>query len=181
MNLLNGLNVDALKDFAIRILANPAEGKAEYAVKTTWNGQVRTITRPEPFVLGGKIHERPFEIVADEPPQLLGSNHGPNPQELLFAALNSCMMVVFVAQASLRGITLGRLEIRTVGALDLRGFVDPSTGVIPGFDQLSFDITVQGNGTQQQYEEIFEAIRNSSPNYFNLAHAIKLTGSVNKF
>jgi uncharacterized OsmC-like protein len=180
MKLLNGLNVDALKDFAARILANPAEGKAEYAVKTTWGGQVRATTRPEPFVLGGKVHERPFEIAADEPPQLLGSNHGPNPQELLFAALNSCMMVVFVAQASLRGITLESLEIHTAGTLDLRGFVDPTTGVIPGFDQLSFDITVRGNGTQQQFDEILEAIGNSSPNYFNVTHAIKLTGCVHK-
>ena len=67
-------------------MENPNEDKAKYAVKTTWDGQLRAITAAELFVLGGEVHARPFEVVADEPPQLLGSNHGPNPQELLFAA-----------------------------------------------------------------------------------------------
>ena len=131
-------------------------------------------------MLGGEAHPRSFEIVADEGPQLFGSDRGPNPQELLFAALNSCVMVTFVAQASLRGIRLENLEIRTTGTLDLRGFADPATGIIPGFDQLTLAITVQGDGTQQQFDEILEATRNSSPNYFNLSHPIKLMGSVRK-
>lgn len=180
MNVFNGLDVDALKSFAARILAHPNEGKAEYAVKTTWDGQLRSITRPEPFILGGEVHQRPFEIIADEPPQLLGTDRGPNPQELLYSAINSCMMVTFVALASLRGIRLESLEFRTSGTLDLRGFVDPATGVIPGFDQLNFEVTVKGDGTQEQFGEILEAIRKSSPNYYNITQAIKLKGSVRK-
>jgi hypothetical protein len=41
-------------------MENPNDGKAEYAVKTTWDGQLRAITRPEPFVLGVEVHARPF-------------------------------------------------------------------------------------------------------------------------
>jgi uncharacterized OsmC-like protein len=180
MNTVNELNVDELKTLVARIMENPHKGNAKYAVKTTWDGQFRAITRPEPFALGDDVLERSFEIATDEPPELCGSNHGPNPQELLFAALNSCMMITFVVHASLRGIRLESLEIRTAGTLDLRGFADPSTGVNAGFDQLNFDITVRGTGTQQEYEEILEATRNSSPNYFNLSRPIKLIGSVSK-
>jgi len=40
MNGINGLDVEALKAFAAQILANPEKGRAGYAVKTTWNGQL---------------------------------------------------------------------------------------------------------------------------------------------
>jgi hypothetical protein len=46
--------------------------------------------------------------VADEGPQLFGSDRGPNPQELLFAALNSCVIVTFVVQASIARHAAGK-------------------------------------------------------------------------
>ena len=66
---------------------------------------------------------RNFTIVADEPMELLGTNTAPNPQELLMAAVNACMMVGYVCQAAIRGITLDDCRIETEGELDLRGFL----------------------------------------------------------
>ena len=59
--------------------------------------------------------------IGTEPHELGGSNQHANPQEHLLAALNACMMVGYVAQCSLRGITLQKLEIETQGEIDLRG------------------------------------------------------------
>ena len=76
---------------------------------------------------------RQFTIDIDEPYELGGSNRHANPQEHLLAALNACMMVGYVAQCSLRGITLEKLEIESEGDIDLRGFLGLDPAVSPGY------------------------------------------------
>ena len=46
---------------------------------------------------------RSHKIVADEPCELLGRDTAPNPQELLMAAFNACIMVGYVAGAVAQG------------------------------------------------------------------------------
>jgi uncharacterized OsmC-like protein len=73
--------------------------------------------------LGNRRYTKSFRIDADEPCELCGNNTQPNPQEYLMAAFNACMMVGYVAGASIRGIELESVEIDTSGELDLRGFL----------------------------------------------------------
>ena len=113
MSYLNDIDTEALQSFAGQVLAEPARGKADYAVTSTWNGQTRVTTKTEPFVLGGQVHDRQFQITADEPHSLLGTDTAPSPAELLFAGMNSYMLITFVANAALRGITLESVSIRT--------------------------------------------------------------------
>src|SRR5207302_941057 len=49
-----------------------------------------------------------------------------NAQEHLLAALNACMMVGYVAQCAVRGITLESLEIDTDGEIDSAKIYSPS-------------------------------------------------------
>lgn len=74
MSYLNDIDTEALQSFAGQVLAEPARGKADYAVTSTWNGQTRVTTKTEPFVLGGQVHDRQFQITADEPNSLLGTD-----------------------------------------------------------------------------------------------------------
>ena len=82
---------------------------------------------------------RRFSIDIDEPCELGGSNRFANPQEHLLAALNACMMVGYVAQCAVRGITLKRLEIETDGEIDLRGFLGIDPAAPPGYEKLSYN------------------------------------------
>lgn len=75
------------------------------------------------FKLAGEHIARDFEIVADEPLELLGGNRAPNPQELLMAAVNACMTAGYVGGTALNGVTLERREIETTGEFYLRGFL----------------------------------------------------------
>ena len=52
---------------------------------------------------------------------------------MLLSALNACMTVGYVAGAAVRGIRLTSLEIETRGELDLRGFLNLSDSVPPGY------------------------------------------------
>ena len=64
--------------------------------------------------LAGQEIPRRFTTDVDEPLELLGTDTAPNPQEMLMAVLNACVMVGYVAGAAVNGITLSKLEIETV-------------------------------------------------------------------
>lgn len=94
------------------------------------------------------------------------------------AAVNACMTVGYVAGAALKGITLDKLEIRTKGTLDLRGFLGLDDGVAPGYEAIDYEVNIGGNGSPQQFEEIHQTVMKTSPNYFNLNRPITMNGTL---
>jgi uncharacterized OsmC-like protein len=175
---VNGIDLEALDDFIEAINENAAEGAVKFRVKTDWTGQTRSESVVEGYSIGGREVARRFKIVADEPTELLGNNSAPNPQELLMSAVNACMTVGYVAQAAVRGINLESCRIEMEGELDLRGFLGLDDKVPPGYRKLHYTVSLKGDATREQYEEIHRAVQATSPNYFNLARPIELVGTL---
>jgi len=121
-NVVNGMNVDDLFALIEGVKNDPAKGKTQWRVATTWQGQARSRAEVEGFGIGGHEVPRHFTIDIDEPCELGDSNRFANPQEHPIAALNASIMVGYVAQCAVRGITLENLAIETEGEIDLRGF-----------------------------------------------------------
>ena len=121
--VVNGINVDDLSALIEGVRRDPAKGKTNWRVTTTWQGQTRSRAQVEGFEIGGEQVPRRFSIDIDEPCELGGTNRFANPQEHLIAALNACMIVGYAAQCAVRGIALESLEIETDGEIDLRGFL----------------------------------------------------------
>jgi uncharacterized OsmC-like protein len=119
--VVNGINVDDLFALIDGVRQDASKGKTTWRVTTTWQGQTRSHAHVQGFGIGGQQVPRQFSIDIDEPCELGGSNRFANPQEHLLAALNACMMVGYVAQCAVHGITLESLEIETDGEIDLRG------------------------------------------------------------
>ena len=94
------------------------------------------------------------------------------------AAFNACITVGYVAGASLKGITLESLEIKTRGELDLRGFLGLSDAVPPGYENVDYVVTIKGDGSPEDFEEIHQTVMKTSPNYFNMSRPIKMNGSL---
>jgi uncharacterized OsmC-like protein len=128
--------------------------------------------------MDGKELPRDFSISADEPPELLGERTAPNPQELLMAAFNACIMVGYVAMAAVMGVHLTSAEIETEGELDLRGFLGIDENVKPGYDSIQYTVRLAGDGTKEQYEAIHENVRKTSPNYFNIAQPVAVKSNL---
>lgn len=170
--IVNDIDLGALQELVTEAEVHPSLG---FEVTTRWDGQFRSETRVGPIRAGnGDLIVRDHVIKADEPEEILGSNEAPNPQELLMAALNACMTVGYVAGASKRGITLSKLEIETKGTLDLRGFFQLADTVPPGYPTLQYVVRIAGDGTADQFEEIHAEVQATSPNYDNLARAIRM-------
>ena len=174
--IVNGIDLKALDETVSAINQDASCGNVQFRVKTEWLGQTRSESTVDGYRIGGQEVPRSFKIVADEPCELLGTDNAPNPQELLMSAVNACMMVGYVAQASVRGIRLDSCTIETRGELDLRGFLGLDTEVPNGYRQLDYLVTLEGDGTREQYEEIHEAVKATSPNFYNINQVIEMNG-----
>lgn len=175
---INGIDVEALGQFAAGVGQDASAGNLQFSVKTRWTGQTRSRTTVESYSLGGQSHARNFTIEADEPEELLGTNSAPNPQELMMAGLNACMAVGYAAVAATKGITIRSLEIETVGELDLRGFLGLDDTVNPGYDDIHYTVCIDADATPEQIQEIHEAVMRTSPNFANFAKAIRMVPKI---
>lgn len=178
IELMNGIDAEGLRGAIEAIAADPVKGAAEFRVRTDWRGGTRSETNVEGFSLGGARVKRAFRFGSDEPLELFGTNLAPNPQEMLMGALNACMMVGWVAGATLRGIRIQELAIETEGRLDLRGFLGLDASVAPGYESIRYRVTVRGDASAEVFAEIHEMVRRTSPNYFNLSRPIVLEGEL---
>lgn len=175
---INGIDVAGLGEVVEAVTADPSKGIADFRLTTRWAGQTRTETTVDHCSLGGQKLDRNFTLSTDEPIELLGQNSAPNPQEYLITALNACIMVGYVAGASVHGITLEKVEIETDGALDLRGFLGIDPTVKPGFDKLRYTVRIQGDGTEEQFQAIHENVMKTSPNFFNVTNPVPVEATL---
>jgi hypothetical protein len=88
--------------------ANAQNGQAAFSVDSRQVEGLRSET---------KI--RQFSLTIDEPPTLGGSDAGPNPVELVLAALATCQEITYRAYATALGIPLESVSVKLDGALDL--------------------------------------------------------------
>jgi uncharacterized OsmC-like protein len=173
---INGIDLAALEETVAAVAGDARLGQVAFRVRTDWKGQTKSESTVDSYTLAGDVVPRSFTIVADEPHELLGTNAAPNPQELLMSAVNACMVVGYVAQASVRGIVLDTCRIETEGELDLRGFLGIDESVPAGYRRISYTVFLEGDGTREQFEEMHQAVMATSPNYFNMAQPIQMVG-----
>lgn len=173
---LNGIDRSTIDRLSHAARIDPVQAGIRFRVATRWTGQTRSESMVEGYDLGGKHVTRRFKIIADEPADLMGGDSAPNPQELLMSAMNACMTVGYVAQATVRGISLSVLEIETDGMLDMRGFLGIDDRISPGYQQLDFTVRIGGNASADSFREIHEAVMQSSPNFSILSQPICMNG-----
>ncbi len=172
---VNGIDVEALGALQNEVRKNPASGKARFSATTRWRGGARSETEIDGWSLGGRTLPRHFSIPIDEPPELLGKSTAPNPQEVLMAGINACMMATYVAVSSAMGIPLEHVQIETTGELDLRGFLGIDKSVNPGYDEIQATVRIKGDGTPEQFRKVHDAVLATSPNYSNVIKPIRFS------
>jgi len=176
--VVNGIDTSAVKELLGACTEDPSRAQTHWNVLTSWKGGTRSDTRVSFYEIGGERIEKDFTISVDEPLELGGTNRYPNPQETLLAALNACMTAHYSIAAAMNGVKLEELTIETQGDIDIRGFLGIDPAVKPGYDSLSYRVTMKGDGTPEQFREIHDVVTRLSPNRFNVSEAIRLEGEL---
>ena len=101
---------------------------------------------------------RQFELTIDEPPTLGGTDAGPNPVELVLAALASCQEITYRAYATALGIPLESVSVKLEGALDLRGFFAVKDGVRAGFNDVRGTVNLKSSAPAADLAKLKEVV-----------------------
>ena len=174
----NNIPTAALSEFVNEVAETPEESLMVYGIEIDWESGTRTRTRTKPMLVGPHRVSRSFSWKADELRQLMGNNHGPNPQEFLLSGLGSCMMVSLSAGATAEGVQLESVKIDFDGVLDLRGFFGLGTNATVGFPQINYTIHVTGDATPEQFEELRRKAIAHSPNAQMIENPVNLNGQI---
>ncbi len=169
---INGVNVEQLGANISAIQNNTGLAKFQFRATNSWiNGGHNRTTIKEFYGVGKEDTTRtePFVLDADEPPVLLGEDHGANPVEFVLHALASCLTTSMVYHAAARGIKIDSIESRLEGDLDLRGFLGLSKDVRPGYENLKVQFVVKSDAPAETLREltkhspVFDIVTNPVP------------------
>jgi uncharacterized OsmC-like protein len=127
------------------------------------------------LVVHAKI--RDFAITMDEPPELGGTDTGPNPVELLLAALGGCQEIVYRAYAAVMGLQIDRIEVKAKGYLDLRGLLNLAD-VPSGFSEIIFETTIVSDEPEVKIQQLTAMVEQHCPVLDTLTSKVDVSGKV---
>ncbi|WP_202950627.1 OsmC family protein [Thermococcus litoralis] len=118
-----------------------------------------------PTKMVAKVRE--FTIVVDEPPELGGTNEGPNPVEYILVALAGCLTITGHLVAEEKGIGIRSIRIKATGILDPRKF-QGLDGERAGYKEIKVEIFPEGNFTESELLEWIKEVEERCPVSDNL-------------
>lgn len=168
-NRINGIDLNILKETVGAIQADPELGKSRFRATNKWIDANHNSTTVTGFYSAKqeRAHKQTFELHADEPPILAGTDEGANPVEHLLHALASCVTTSLVAHAAVKGIHIEELESQVEGDLDLRGFLGLDATIPKGYTNIRMTYKVK---TDEANLVKLKKLAEFSPVYNSLTH-----------
>lgn len=106
---------------------------------------------------------RGHTISIDEPEGLGGTDKGPNPVEIVLAALGTCQEITYRAYATAMGIPLEGVSVAVEGDVDLRGFFGVSEDVRPGYQAIRATVNITSSASDEQLEQLRNMVNGHCP------------------
>jgi len=124
-----------------------------------------------------KASIRQFTVNVDEPPELFGTDKGPNPVELVLGALGTCQEIVYAAYAAVLGIPIDSLRINVKGRLDLRGLLNVAE-VPAGFADVDYEVDIKSPASDEQIKQLAELVNAHCPVLDTIQRPVPVSFSV---
>ena len=162
---VNGVNVTKLIGTMDAIRSRPKLSKFNFRAKGEWiEGGHNQITIND-FYGAGQTHtrSRPFVYDEDEPPVLLGEDHGANAGEYALAALSSCLTSTLIYHAAAQGVVIDEVETELSGDIDLQGYLGMSENVRNGYEKVKVTFKVKSDASKEKIKELVELAQKRSP------------------
>ena len=118
---------------------------------------------------------RQHRLVVDEPAALGGGDAGPNPIELLLAALGACQEITYRAYATALGIDLDTVSVTLSGDIDLRGFFGVDETVRAGFQAIHGEVRIESRASAADLARLKSAVDAHCPVLDMLAKPVPVT------
>ncbi len=181
-NVLNGVDVDRLFGTIDAIKETPDIAKFKFRAKNKWvsGGHNHTTVKKFYGALEEHVHEKTFELDADEPPNLLGEDKGPNPVEFVLTGLAGCLTTSLIYHAAAKGIEIKGVESRLEGDLDLRGFLGLSEDVKVGYENIRVFFKIDADVSEEEKEELIEMAQKYSPVFNTVSNPTSVSVQLDK-
>lgn len=128
------------------------------AAKATFTSSSHLV---EGFRSSAKLREHTLTI--DEPEALGGSDAGPNPVELILAALGSCQEITYRAYATALGIPLKDVRVEIEGDIDLRGFFAVDESVRAGYEAIRGTVHLVSDASSEDIAKLRQIVNAHCP------------------
>ena len=113
--------------------------------------------------LRSEVSIRQHSLTVDEPEALGGTDAGPNPVELVLAALGSCQEITYRAYATVMGIPLDHVSVTMEGDIDLRGFFGVDESVRAGYEAIRGTVHIESSASEEQLQQLRSAVNAHCP------------------
>ena len=113
--------------------------------------------------LRSDISIREHRAIVDEPTALGGDDAGPNPIELILAALGSCQEITYKAFATAMDIELTRVSVELEGDIDLRGFFAVDDSIRAGYQAIRGTVHIESSAAPEQIEQLRQVVNTHCP------------------
>ena len=163
---LNGVNVEQLVGTINAIKNDPSIADFKFSATTTWIKGGHCQTKVQSFSganMDDTSRTEPFILEGDEPPVLLGENHGTNAVETLLHALGSCLSVGIIYNAAARGINIKSLNFDLDGEIDLHAFLGLSKILRSGYSNINVKINIDSDAPQYEINTLCKYVEETSP------------------
>lgn len=152
-------------------------GKFKFRVVNRWVNGAHCSSVINDFSAAGEdvIRKEMHVLHSDEPPELLGTDKGPNATEALLHALGACLNASFIYHATAQGVKIDELEFHLEGDIDLNGFLGVDESVRNGFQIIHITCKVKSDAPEQKLRELCEYAQKRSPVYDIVTHNTPVT------
>ena len=110
-----------------------------------------------------EVSIRQHSLVIDEPLALGGTDSGPNPIEMLLAALGACQEITYRAYATALGIPLAAVSVKLTGEIDLRGFFGVDDAVRAGYRNIHGEVHLTSTASAAELARLKAAVDSHCP------------------
>ncbi|MDH3226538.1 MAG: OsmC family protein [Thermoleophilia bacterium] len=111
---------------------------------------------------------------SDEFASIGGTDTAPSPAEQLLAALGNCLVVGYVAYASIAGITIEELRITVEGDIDLHSFLGVRDGHA-GYRAIRATVHLRCDADGERLADLHRRVSATSPVGDTLSTGVTLT------
>jgi uncharacterized OsmC-like protein len=169
---VNGVNVSKLFGTVEAIKGNPEIAKFNFKARGKWvnGGHNRTTINEFYGACQNFQRSQSFVFEKDEPPVLLGEDHGANPVEYVLAALDGCLTTSLIYHAAAQGIKIDEVETSFSGDLNLHGFLGLDENTRNGYEKIKVEFKIKADASKEKLQELVQLAQKRSPVFDIVSH-----------